>query len=115
MATSISPGDVRTFKHGNGNAVVVGLCLWAEKQGDWIHIHLTGPDNTHTTVTNNPKSVRFHRTLFRNLRNTLVRENCWAFGEEGSEVASVDPAAHFDPVPIRGGSISDTIIAMRGE
>src|ERR1700761_4986448 len=114
MATSISPGDVRVFKHGDGNAVVVGLGLWAERQGQWIHIHMTGPDDSHTTVTNNPNSVRFHRTLFRDLRRTLLRENCWAFGDEGSETEHQEVSLGFDPVRIQGEPLSATIIADRG-
>ena len=86
----MSPGDVRTFKHGEGNALVVGLGMWAKRQGKWIHIHLTGPDDSQTTVTNNPESVRYHRTLFRNLRRTLVKQSCWPFGEEGSETEQPD-------------------------
>jgi hypothetical protein len=115
MATLISPGDVRVFKRGDGNAVVVGLGLWAERQGKWIHIHMTGPDHSHTTVTNNPDSVRFHRTLFRDLRNTLVREKCWAFGDEGSELEEKDAASHFHPVSTRSGaSASALIVSERG-
>jgi hypothetical protein len=99
MATLINPGDVRTFKRGNGNAVVVGLGLWAARQGKWIHIHMTGPGDSHTTVSNNPDSVRFHRTLFRDLRRTLVRENCWPFGEDGAEVEQEeDSVARFENV-----------------
>jgi hypothetical protein len=117
MAAAMSPGDVRVFKRGDGNAVVVGLGLWAKKDGSWIHIHMTGPDNSHTTVTNNPESVRFHRTLFRDLRNTLVRQNCWPFGEEGAEVKSEDPASHFHPVATLDGAVSasEMISAERGE
>jgi len=116
----MSPGDVRTFKRGGGNAVVVGHGLWAERQGKWIHIHITGPDDSHTTVTNNPDSVRYHRTLFRDLRRTLVNQACWPFGDEGVETAesesvSVEPLSHFSPVPIRGESLSETIIRDRGE
>jgi len=117
----MSPGDVRTFKHGTGNAVVVGHGLWANRQGRWIHIHLTGPDDSHTTVTNNPESVRFHRTLFRDLRRTLVKQGCWPFGEEGAEVGSEQqtrpdqPISRFNPVPIQGEPLSATIIRDRGE
>jgi hypothetical protein len=129
----MSPGDVRTFKRGDGNAVVVGHGLWAERQGAWIHIHLTGPDDSHTTVTNNPKSVRFHRTLFRDLRRTLINQNCWPFGEEGSETtetavlpsqprSSFDatvpggPAARFQPIKLRGEgpTASEIVIRDRG-
>jgi hypothetical protein len=116
----MSPGDVRTFKRGEGNAVVVGHGLWAERQGKWIHIHMTGPDDSHTTVTNNPGSVRFHRTLFRDLRRTLISQGCWQFGDEGSEIAESKaspegPSSRFSPVPIQGEPLSATIIRDRGE
>jgi hypothetical protein len=114
MATLMSPGDVRTFKRGGGNAVVVGLGLWAERQGKWIHIHMTGPDDSHTTVTNNPGSERYHRTLFRDLRRTLLRENCWEFGDEGMETEQKESLPRFDPVPIRGAALSATVISDRG-
>jgi hypothetical protein len=114
MATSMSPGDVRMFKHGSGNAVVIGHGIWAKREGKWIHIHLTGPDNSHTTVTNNPNSERYHRTLFRDLRRTLLRLHCWEFGEEGAETEQKDVTSRFDPVPIRGEPLSATIIADRG-
>jgi hypothetical protein len=112
----MNPGDVRTFKHGDGNAVVVGLGLWAERQGKWIQIHMTGDAKSHTTVTNNPDSERYHRTLFRNLRRTLISEKCWPFGEKGSETEEKSGSlGHFRPVPIRGEPLSATIIADRGE
>ncbi len=46
MGALMSPGDIRTFKHGDGNAVVAGVGLWAEKHGNWREIHLTGPCRT---------------------------------------------------------------------
>lgn len=84
---------------------------------------MTGPGDSHTTVTNNPGSERYHRTLFRDLRRTLLREQCWEFGEEGIETEHKDqPDAEtpqrrvldFDPVPIRGEPLSKTIIDGRG-
>lgn len=130
----MNPGDVRTFKRGEGNAVVVGHGLWAERQGKWIHIHLTGPDDSHTTVTNNPDSVRFHRTLFRDLRRTLINQSCWHFGDEGAETAEpelapVEPRSSYKPIgageepiapryqPIRakgGASASEILLRDRG-
>ena len=114
------PGDVQTFKHGEGNAVVVGLGLWAKREGKWIHIHLTGPDESHTTVTNNPKSVRYHRTLFRNLRQTLLRQGCWPFGEEGAEETDSEsdetahkPASRFRPISVRGEPVSESMLRDR--
>lgn len=114
----MSPGDVRTFKRGTGNSLVVGLGVWAVKKGRWIDIHLTGPDNSHTIVTNNPESVRFHPTLFHDLRQTLVKQKCWEFGEEGADstpvVYVVQPRSRFHPVRIQGESLSETIIRDRG-
>jgi len=116
----MSPGDVRTFKRGEGNAVVVGHGLWAARQGKWIHIHLTGPDDSHTTVTNNPDSVRFHRTLFRDLRRTLINQNCWPFGDEGAETMeaegeSAEPRSSYDPMVARGEQIAPRYQPIRAK
>jgi len=79
------PGDVRAFKKGKGNAVVLGVGLWAKRRGKQLHIDITGPKDFHTTVTNDPNSERYHRTLFRNLRKILVDNQCWPYGDEGAE------------------------------
>ena len=83
----MNPGDIRLFKKGMGNAVVLAVGVWAqrERKDGPIQIHITGTSNFHTTVTNSEKSERFHRTLFRDLRRLLVENNCWAYGEDGSE------------------------------
>lgn len=83
----MNPGDVRTFQKGRGNAVVVGVGVWAERKNDesYIQIHLSGVSDGHTTVTNNPGSVRYHRTLFRNLRRVLVTNDAWPYGDAGAE------------------------------
>jgi glycine/D-amino acid oxidase-like deaminating enzyme len=79
------PGDIRTFKRGDGNAVVLATGVWAERRGKQIHIHITGTPTFHTTITSDPNSERYHRTLFRNLRKLLVDNHCWPFGDEGAE------------------------------
>jgi hypothetical protein len=83
----MNPGDIRTFKRGTGNAVVVAVGVWAErpKGNAPIHIHLTGIGGKHTTVTNDAKSERYHRTLFRDLRHLLIGQKCWPYGDEGAE------------------------------
>ena len=123
MASQISPGDVRTFKHGAGNAVVVGHGLWAAREGKWIHIHISGPDDSHTTVTNNPESVHFHRTLFRDLRRTLVKQACWPFGDEGADTGEPETlisqpdsgynppsTSRLRPIRMRGGVTASEIL-----
>lgn len=84
------PGDLRTFQRGTGNAVVLAIGIWAERKAKQIHIHITGNKKQHTTVTNDPASKRYHRTLFRNLRNVLIENNCWAFGDEGAETENAE-------------------------
>jgi len=81
------PGDVRTFKNGAGNAVALTVGVWAKRptKAGAIHIHITATPTFHTTVTNKPNSERYHRTLFRDLRRLLIKNNCWSFGDEGSE------------------------------
>ena len=79
----MEPGDVRVFEKGNKKALVVSFGLWAERTGEQIHIHLSGHGG-HTTVTNDTKSKRYHKTLFRNLRRILLKEDRWPFGDDGS-------------------------------
>jgi hypothetical protein len=81
----MKPGDIRTFKSGNGNAIALAVGIWAKRRGKQLHIHITGTRNFHTTVTNDPESERYHRILFRNLRRLLMENRCWAFGDEGSD------------------------------
>jgi len=85
MATEMKPGDIRSFRHGEGNAVVLAIGVWAEKRGKQLQIHITGTKTFHTTVTNDPDSERYHRTLFRDLRKLLVERECWPYGDEGAE------------------------------
>jgi len=85
----MKPGDVRTFRKGNGEAVVLAIGIWAGRGGkDRLRIDITGTKNLHTTVTNDPDSERYHRTLFRDLRRVLIAKGCWSFGEEGAETES---------------------------
>lgn len=79
----LRPGSVHVFNPGK--SVVLGVGVWAAKQAGWIHIHMTGGAGFHTTVTNQPDSRRYHRTLFRNLRRVLIDNGTWKFGDEGAE------------------------------
>jgi len=80
----IRPGDVRTFRAGQ--AIVLATGIWAKRKGKkWIRIDITGTSTFHTTVTNDPASERYHRTLFRDLRRVLIANGCWSFGDEGVE------------------------------
>ncbi len=82
----MKPGDVRTFRKGKGEAVVLAAGIWAKREGtNWIRIDITGTKNLHVTVTNNPNSKRFHRTLFRDLRRVLIANHCWPFGNRGTD------------------------------
>ncbi len=86
----LRPGDVRTFKRGRGNAVVLGVGIWAKRRGKQLHINITGTKDFHTTVTNDASSERYHRTLFRDLRRVLIANQCWPFGDEGAETETRD-------------------------
>jgi len=81
----MQPGDIRLFTKGDGNTVVLAIGIWAAKRGNQLHIDITRPKDFHTTVTSDPNSERYHRTLFRNLRKILIDNNCWRFGNEGEE------------------------------
>ena len=80
----MKPVDQRTFGNGNGNAVVSAVGLWAAHDGIHLRIDMTGA-GTHTTVTNRPGSVRDHRIRFWDLREMLMANGCWVFGDEGAE------------------------------
>ncbi len=74
--SDVRPGDVHVFKKGEGKAVAATFGLWAEQRNEWIEIHLAGCGGN-TTVNNQPKSQRYHRTLFRNLRRLIVEHGVW--------------------------------------
>ncbi len=70
------PGDVRVSK----GSFILGLGVWAKKdESGTIHIHLTGDRKFHTTITDKPDSVRYHRTLFRNLQRMLEQHGVWPY------------------------------------
>jgi hypothetical protein len=84
------PGDIRSFKNGKGHrAVVLAIGLWAKRSGKHIRIDITGTGK-HTTFTNDSQSVRYHRTLFRDLRQILIDNNCWEFEDEAVQSAGED-------------------------
>ncbi len=82
----MKPGDVRVFRRGSRRALVLAVGLWANRRNKAgpIHIHVTGTPRFHTTVTNRP-GVRYHRTLFRDLRRVLLEHNRWPYGNDGAE------------------------------
>jgi hypothetical protein len=130
----MKPGDVQTSKMPDGKTVVLAVGVWAKRDGNWIHIRVKGVDNSITTVTNNPESIRRHPALFHKLRQTLISEACWPFGDEGAEtmepeVPTSQPHSSYDPEiapedppkpryqPIRakgGASASEIILRDRG-
>jgi len=79
----MKPGDTRTFKKGQGKAVVLAVGLWAERRTAKgpIHIHIAGTRKGHTTVTDQLGSQRHHRTLFRDLRRVLIEHGSWPYGD----------------------------------
>jgi hypothetical protein len=79
----LKPGDVRLFKEGYGASLAVAIGVWAKRDGKHIRIDITGLGG-HTTVSNRP-GMRYHRTLFRNLRRFLIKNGQWPFGDEGEE------------------------------
>ena len=83
----MKPGDVRLFEGGPEGALVAAFGIWAERKGKHIRIDMTGDRENfrHIAVTNNPQSVMYHRTLFRDLRRLLIAYSKWPFGDEGAE------------------------------
>lgn len=85
----MKPGDIRIFKSKKRVSLVLAIGVWPQecRPGGPIDIHLTGTKKFHTTVTNDPNSKRYHRTLFRNLRNLLMDQQRWQLGDDGAETA----------------------------
>ena len=85
----LKPGAVDVSKPGR--AIYLGIGVWAKKNpAGQIHIHVTGGERFHITVTNQRNSERYHRVLFRNLRRRLMENSAWPFGNEGGETESRD-------------------------
>ena len=84
MTVDMKPGDFRIFNKGRGTSLAVAIGVFAKRERSFLRIDLTGLGG-HTTVSNNQKSVRYHRTLFRDLRRFLIKHGQWQFGDEGAE------------------------------
>ena len=95
--SEIKPGDVRVLKRGEGKALAVVVGVWATQDRDHLRIDITGLGKGHTTVTNKPDSVRYHRTLFRDIRKVLIENGVWEFGDEGSETEETKPESAMQP------------------
>ena len=78
-------GDVRVAE--GDKTITVAFGVWAGKKGRWIYIVMAGDGNgfSQVSVTHNPKSKMYHKTLFRDLRRLLIEYDKWTFGDEGSE------------------------------
>lgn len=79
--TNLKPGDHRVFTGGKKRSLVVAIGVWGrkEKEESPIHIRITGLSEKITTVTGRPNLVRYHRTLFRDLRSLLIKHGRWPF------------------------------------
>jgi hypothetical protein len=100
--------------------IAVPMKLWAGKRGEHIRIRLVAPGQPPVTVSNDPQSVRFHRTLFRNLRKTLIANGAWPYGDEGSQIRDLklkQEAEYFEraesryrPIRAKGGASASEIV-----
>jgi hypothetical protein len=80
----MKPDDERTLGKGVGNAFVSTVGLWEASDGIHLRIDMTAA-GAPATVTNRPGSVRSHRILFWDLREMLMANGCWVYGDEGAE------------------------------
>ena len=76
--------DIKKSKNG-GRTVYLNMGVWYDE--DQGHLHLTLPNSGwfHTTVNNNPESVRGHPNLFKKLAKALKHA-----GAPGPEVKDSD-------------------------
>ena len=71
--------------HVGGKSVVLGVGIWPSKdQRGVIHIKIATGDEI-CTVTNDERSERYHRKLFYMLRDVLLKQGVWPYGDEGAE------------------------------
>ena len=54
-----------------GKSVYLQVAIWYDEPNDRIHMTSGEVKGFHTWVTNNPKSVRYHRTLYAKLVRCL--------------------------------------------
>jgi len=80
----MNPGEQKTFRTGDGNAVVLAVGVWTARDGIPLRID-SADDGAHMTITNRPGAVGEHRILFRGLRRMLMINGCWISGDEGAE------------------------------
>jgi len=80
----MKPDEQRTFEKGSRNAFVSTVGLWEASDGIHLRIDMTAA-GAPATVTNRPSSVRNHRILFWDLREMLMANGCWLYGDEGAE------------------------------
>ena len=84
MSGHASQGEA--WPSGGKKSVTLVIGTWADKnEVGHIHIRIAAGSRRITTVTNHKTSERYHRTLFRNLRQIWIEHNRWPFGEDGAE------------------------------
>jgi len=88
----VRQGEVHRFQKGKGNALLVTVGVWVKRkprrEGSELQIHLAGISGGLTFVTNPQGAARYHKTLFRDLRKLLIKQDCWPYGREGEETES---------------------------
>lgn len=67
------------------NSIKFPIGVWYDKRQDQIHIAGPRGADFHTTVNNNPNSIRCHENLYNHLKRLLEEHGCWpqeATGED---------------------------------
>ena len=80
----MKPDEQRTLGKVNREAFVSTVGMWEARDGIHLRIDMTAT-KAPATVTTRPGSVRDHRILFWNLREMLMVNGSWVFGDEGAE------------------------------
>jgi hypothetical protein len=64
------PDDIRKSEKG-GNTAYLNIGVWYEPDTGQIHMTLPHAGWFHTTISTNPKSERFHRSLLAQLARAM--------------------------------------------
>jgi len=89
--------------------------IWAEKGKGGYRFTSLDPTNPILLLPTTQISEQYHRSLFRNLRQTLVQQNAWPYGDEGSETEQKEGQFQFQPIRAKDGeSASGILLRDRG-
>ena len=66
------------IRGGGAKSVRFEVGAWHDTDTGQIHLTIPSHPRFHTTVSNDPKSVRYHPNLYRKLSEVLIEAGRWS-------------------------------------